>query len=335
MGDDGVTLNLSGIGVLPPSPDKPKKFPGGVALRPGGSLEYDPLLLGVEFRGGYHNDVPSGLGVSVFDIDAVWDINYYAGLRFFDDFTVKFGRWHFEESDVQKMVTERAYSVPNNFSYLTVPMGWLGAELRYDYLRDEGTVRQGLISVNYMRGGDDANLGLAHGMLSFALTASETPPILSVGALASIRSDSMPDAVDSKYTGFSHSEGGLFAFGYDYFKLGAAFCLTGGSFHEDSTHYAVEGRRTASIFMSLNPNIFVFRGAVSFLNQTVSADAALNPSVGQEETHLELAMGVAPVDSFMFSLGYRATFEADTSDHYLFVGAQTSLSHFFPFSAVD
>ncbi len=353
---DGFDLSFRSINTLPFPGPSGHDIPWGIRLMPGARLNTGWFFAELRLEGGAAYDGTTPIQANYFLSQPSGAISDKApltwvyrptdpndplrgnfgfrsasiGARFLEDFQIRLGRHRFEQTEYENLFTNNAYSAQYNYANVTIPLHWIGAEIRYDRRRPNENLRQLLFSAGVEYGADKTVLGMAQGLFTYAFEPGASAPRLTLTAYGAIRSNPQPDTGPRlPDPGITSGQGLGLLFDYGIFTGGAALTHRYGSSHDSLGIEATDERSAATILLDVHPGDWRFRGAISFLNRANASDSFF-PSIGQNETHTELTVNYQPIEGLMLTAGYRGAYGGVTT-HMGFVGIQTSFQHLFPF----
>jgi len=357
---DGIDYRLDGISVLPGPAPAEGPIPWGIRLTPGLQLNVGGFFTEFRLEGGAGQGTTTPIGANYFDSvpssslsdkvpvsawvyapksdEDLFRANFgirslNVGYRFTPDFFIRFGRYRYDVTEHQRLLMANAYSGQSKFSYITIPLHWLGGEIRYDRRRGDETVRQLLFSASSMYGADNTVLGVGQGLVSFALNQDPHPPLLTLTAYGSVRSNPQPTSGAPYPTpGLTHGEGFALQLDYGIFSGIAGYAHRDGFSVDDLGREIVETRDGLDIILDLHPGDFRFRGALAFLNRGQGKDVGLTPATGQTEIDTEISASYSIVEGLQVSAGYRGAYSSDgRSSHMAFLGLLSTFHGTIPF----
>lgn len=362
---DGLEYRLTSINVLPaPAPAEPEEagIPWGIRLHPSLRLNLADFFTEFRLEGGaakagrtpiglnYFESNPSGslsdrspLGAWVYEpkddqdqLRANFGIRTLRfGYRLNPDVQFSFGRHRYEQTESDRLFMANAFSPQAKFAELSLPLHWLGGELRYDRQREAETVRQLLVSGAVQYGADSTVLGMGQFLTALAFAKGPKAPLLTLAAYAGVRSNPQPEeGPPLADPGMTHGEGFGLTLDYGIFTGGIAYGRLFGSSRDDTGSESTGERGVGTLLLDVHPGDFRFRGALSFLSRADAEDATSAPPSGQNETHTELTVGYQPVKGLNLALGYRGAYgQEDFATHMGFLGVQTSFKGEIPFAS--
>lgn len=315
------------MGVLPANFEDTTTYPLGFKLEGGLGLEYEPVFLELQLEGAYHDTGASPLGVDHYDVTTPLNFTLSGGLAIRDSFYLRLGRYHYEKTEVEGLLTNRAYSVAANFANITPDLGILGGEALYQVNNEDGHLRQFKTNVAYFSSRDRSHFGIFEGVATFAFEDNRDSPTLSLAAYGTIQPEAEATSFKAK-DGLVHGQGLATSLQAGIFTGTLGFTHRFGAFQAT----AVEERSAFSVAMMLAPENFLFRGAYSWITQSASADTDASPPLASSENHLEFSVGYYPNESFLLSAGYRGIQGEAYASNQIFLGLQTSFSGAIPFT---
>ncbi|MCE9625039.1 MAG: hypothetical protein K8R69_06245 [Deltaproteobacteria bacterium] len=358
---DGFEYRLNSLSILPfPAPEGQSHIPWGIRLSPNLRLNVSDFFADLRLEGGAAYSGATPIGANYFETNPSGAISADApasawvyqpkdandplrgnfgirslslGYRFGSDFQIRLGRHRYEQTESERLFMANSFSPQSNYANVTIPLHWLGGELRYDRRRTDSELRQLLFSVAGMNGADGTILGMAQALTTVAFTRAANAPRLTLTAYAAVRSNPQPASGPIADPGLTHGEGFGIQFDYDIFTAGTAFSYRWGSSHNDLGLEAADERNVATLLADLHPRNFRFRGAVSFLDQQRTTDAAHEPRVARNETHLDLGASWLPVEGVQLTLGYRGAYGNNFAAHMGYLGVLTTFQGTVPFSS--
>ncbi len=333
----GLGWQLQGIAVTPLS-FRDDRHPFGTRVVP--KLELD--LKGFFVHGGVEIGLSrfenSSSGVAHFDTDPTFYYSGNLGYRSPSGWSLRVGRSHYEESDIEGVLTQDSYQVSPTFANVTVPLGWAGGALRYDGPGPEGRGLENISAgIAYQRGDDGTHLGIVQGLLDFHLghADGQASSVLTLAANSSVRSKSAPDSGSFAGRGTTWGLGGLLHYSYKGFRIATSFHRSAGRFEDQvSDLNFVERRHALTALMGVAPGKFLLQGVYTFTQQLQETQfPAMSSVLSEKEHHLEGQVGYRPVEGLLLSLGYRGVLCEDKSqrEHFAFLGLLMDFGGFVEF----
>ncbi|HKY62447.1 MAG TPA: hypothetical protein VJR29_03430 [bacterium] len=326
MGDE-FRWNIAGVGVLPANFQDTTTYPLGFKLEGGLGLEYEPVFLEGGLEGSLHDVDASPLGVDHYDLTPPFNFTLSGGLAIRDSFYLRLGRHHYEKTEVEGLLTNRAYSVAANFANIVPDLGIFGGEALYHIDNDEGTLRELKTNVAYLKSKDRSHFGILEGLVTLGLEDHSEAPTLTLAAYGTVQPEAEATSFKSQ-PGLVHGQGIGAALEYGMFSGVFGFTHRYGGFQGS----AVEERSAVTLALMLAPDNFLFRGAYSWITQSTTADSEANPPIAISENHLEFSAGYYPSESFLLSMGYRGVHGQYYASNQVFLGLQTAFSGAVPFT---
>jgi hypothetical protein len=326
MGDE-FRWNISGMGVLPVNFEDTTTYPLGFKLEGMLGLQYEPVFIEVGGEGSLSDMGGSELGVDHYDVTPPPNFTLSGGLAIRDAFFLRLGRYHYEKTEVEGLLTNRAYNVAANFANIVPDLGIFGGEALYQVSNDEGALRELKTNVAYFHSQDRSHFGIVEGLVTLGLEDHSDAPTLTLAAYGTIQ----PEAPATSFTsrnGLVHGQGIGAALEYGIFSAALGFTHRYGSFDPA----AIEERSAVTLAAMLTPENFLLRTAYTWITQSATNDRESYPPIGMSENHLEFTFGYYPSESFLISAGYRAVHGERVASNQMFLGLQTSFSGAVPFS---
>ncbi len=273
-----------------------------------------------------------------FDTDPSFYYSANLGYRFPRGWSLQVGRSHYEESDIEGVLTQDAYQVSPTFANVTVPLGWAGGALRYDGPGPEGRLLENISAgIAYQRGDDGTHLGIVQGLLDFQVSPAsvEEESILTVAANSTVRAQSGPDSGSFAGQGTTWGVGAMLHYSRAWFRGGAAFHHSSGKFKDPVADVGfIEQRNALTALLGFSPSKFLLQGVYTFTQQWQETRLPSSTSIlSDKEHHLEGQVGYRPVDGVLLSLGYRGVLceEKSHRDHFAFLGLLMDFGGFVEF----
>lgn len=315
------------MGVLPANFEDTTTYPLGFKLEGGLGLEYEPVFIEAQLEGGYHDTDASPLDVDHYDVTTPLNFTLSGGLAIRDSFYLRLGRYHYEKTEVEGLLTNKAYSVPANFANITPDLGIFGGEALYQVSNEDGHLRELKTNVAYFASRDRSHFGIFEGLATFAFEDKLESPTISLAAYGTIQPEAEASSIKAK-DGLVHGQGLAASLNAGIFTGTLGFTHRFGAFQAT----AVEERSAFTLAFMLNPENFLFRGAYSWITQSASMDTDDSPPIAATENHFEITAGYYPSESFLISAGYRGVQGELYASNQIFLGLQTSFSGAVPFT---
>ena len=326
MGDE-FRWNISGMGVAPANFENETSYPWGFKLETGLGLQYEPVFIEAGFEGSVHDIDASPLGIDHYDMTPPLNFTLSGGLAIRDAFFLRLGRYHYEKTEVEGLLTNRAYSTAANFANTVPDLGIFGAEALYQISNDDGALRELKTNLAYFASQDRSHLGILEGLVTFGLEDHSDAATLSLAAYGTIQPEAQANSFKSQ-NGIVHGQGLAASLDHGIFSGVFGFTHRYGAF----LNAAVEERSAVTLALMLTPENFLLRGAYSWISQSITLDSESEPPTASSENHLEISAGYYPSDSFLISAGYRGVHSETYASNQIFLGIQTSFSGALPFS---
>lgn len=259
--------------------------------------------------------------------------NLVFGYQFNQDFSIKVGRYRFDQTEYERLFNTNAWSQPINYARVNMRLDWIGAELRYDHRSSTGTLRQGLASSNITENADGTYLSMSQTLLSFALNEGVNPPLLSLTGYFAWKTN----VIENNHTlDPGHTLGGGVALMFDYRNFTAGVSETHSSHQYMSTSRvrSFQDRTAFSALLDYHPHSWRIRGLISYLTRIENrGENPYDSPVWAGEVHGELAAGYNFFNGLTPALVYRfvSNNRENYAAHILAIGLQTSWQGTVPF----
>lgn len=326
MGDE-FRWNIAGMGVVPAAFEDVTTYPLGFKLEGGLGLQYEPVFLETTLEGSLHDVGASPLGVDHYDVTTPLNFTLSGGLAIRDSFYLRLGRHHYEKTEVEGMLTHRAFSTAANFANTVPELGIFGGEALYHIDNDEGGLRELKTNVAYFSSKDRSHFGIIEGLVTLGLENHSEAPTLTFAAFGTIQPEAEASIVKAR-DGLVHGQGLAGSFDHGIFSGALGFTHRYGGF----SSAASEELSVVTLAIMLAPENFLFRGAYSWITQSTTADSEAHPPIAQSENHLEFSVGYYPSESFLLAAGYRGAHGDRYASNQIFLGMQTSFAGAVPFA---
>ena len=365
---DGFEYRLTSWNQLPFNHPEGADLPVGTRLSPSLKFEWKGIFSELRFEGGAAQAAATPLGANYFEStpsstltnktfgcyvyepkDAKDTFRANAcvrgaelGYHFNSDWLIRAGRRRYEVTEYENMTMANAYSAVPHWANVYIPYGWLGAEVRYDRVRENETFRRVMFNTAIMNGAESGYLGLLQGFTSFALDEGKSAPQLSLTAYGILRGNPPPSPPnpDIAENGTAHGEGFATQYSQGIFSGGLGFNHQTSSFKNKNGLNGSQDRDEFTTFLDVHPSIpggvLRFRGAFSWLTRKdEGAKNPYDPPAGHSEYHTEWTVSYHPVDGVQLSLGYLGGFGETFSTHMAFLGLLTTYKGLIPFGSSE
>jgi hypothetical protein len=326
MGDE-FRWNIAGMGVLPAAFEEVTTYPLGFKLEGGLGVQYEPVFLEGTLEGGVHDTDASPLGVDHYDVTTPFNFTLSGGLAIRDSFFLRLGRHHYEKTEVEAILTNRAFSAAANFANIVPDLGILGAEALYRIDNEDGSLRELKTNVAYFYSKDRSHFGIVEGLVTLGLEEHSDAPTLTLAAYGTVQPEAEASSIKAR-DGLVHGQGLAASLDYGIFSGAVGFAHRYGAFPAEAS----EERSAVTLAITLAPDNFLFRGAYSWISQSTTPDGQSHPPIALSENHFEVSVGYHPSDSFLVSAGYRGAHGERYASNQIFMGLQTAFAGVVPFA---
>jgi hypothetical protein len=331
--EGGFELQLNSLAVLSPSLRTAVASPHGVRINPQLQLNLQDFFVNSGLEVGIARYHSTPMGVRYFDTDPSFYYAANAGYQIHQDWSVRVGRYHYEISDIDQLITSESYHIASTFASVTVPLGWFGGEFRFERERDEGVLLRSLLAAAFMQSDDGTPLGLFQGALTFAISEGDDPLQLSLAGNFSTRGSTVAESGLSDGKGETWGVGAATQLEMGIFSTVLSYQYRDGEYFKHLTSRFLETRSAMTTVLSLAPGKWRARASYSMLHQLVNEAPLEYAGTPENEHHWELHGGYYPLEGLLISLGYRGVrgknnFKSD----FLFLGFQTAFQKLLKFN---